>query len=63
MDVLRLELTHALPLFPEAVSVSSPLEKWEEVSLHPDSATNGIRKWRLEKKRCTSHHSSSELLW
>uniref|UniRef100_A0A673L9J8 PEX5-related protein-like n=1 Tax=Sinocyclocheilus rhinocerous TaxID=307959 RepID=A0A673L9J8_9TELE len=45
-------------------SVSSfPLEKWEEVSLHPDSALNGGRKWRYERKRCTSNHSSSELLW
>ncbi|XP_042573782.1 PEX5-related protein isoform X1 [Cyprinus carpio] len=42
---------------------SSPLEKWEEVSLHPDSALNGGRKWRYERKRCTSNHSSSELLW
>ncbi|XP_031415394.1 PEX5-related protein isoform X2 [Clupea harengus] len=56
------------PLNPErisldSVSVSSPMEKWEEVSLHPDSASNVGRKWRYEKKRCTSHHSSSELLW
>ncbi|XP_051555630.1 PEX5-related protein-like isoform X2 [Myxocyprinus asiaticus] len=42
---------------------SSPLEKWEEVNLHPDSALNGGRKWRSEKKRCNSNHSSSELLW
>ncbi|XP_063074904.1 PEX5-related protein [Engraulis encrasicolus] len=54
------------PLNPErmsldSVSMSSP--KWEEVSLHPDSAFNGARKWRYERKRCTSHHSSSELLW
>ncbi|XP_073704563.1 PEX5-related protein isoform X1 [Garra rufa] len=42
---------------------SSPLEKWEEVNLHPDSALNGGRKWRNERNRCTSNHSSSELLW
>ncbi|XP_056120727.1 PEX5-related protein isoform X1 [Rhinichthys klamathensis goyatoka] len=52
---------------PERVSLdsvsSSPLEKWEEVSLHPDSALNGGRKWRCERKRCTSNHSSTELLW
>ncbi|XP_056327448.1 PEX5-related protein isoform X2 [Danio aesculapii] len=42
---------------------SSPLDKWEEMSLHPDSALNGGRKWRNERKRCTSNHSSSELLW
>ncbi|KTF92819.1 hypothetical protein cypCar_00018667 [Cyprinus carpio] len=42
---------------------SSPLEKWEEVSLHPDSALNGGRKWRYERKRCTSNHSSRDLLW
>ncbi|XP_016305080.1 PEX5-related protein-like isoform X2 [Sinocyclocheilus anshuiensis] len=42
---------------------NSPLAKWEEVSLHPDSALNGGRKWRYERKRCTSNHSSSELLW
>ncbi|KAL6468278.1 hypothetical protein MHYP_G00239550 [Metynnis hypsauchen] len=42
---------------------SSPLEKWEDLSLHPDRAFNGGRTWRYEKKKCTSHHSSSELLW
>ncbi|XP_066508329.1 PEX5-related protein-like [Hoplias malabaricus] len=42
---------------------SSPLEKWEDLSLHPDRAFNGRRTWRYEKKKCTSHHSSSELLW
>ncbi|XP_057190166.1 PEX5-related protein isoform X2 [Triplophysa rosa] len=55
------------PSNPERASLdsvsSSPMEKWEEVSLHPDSALNRGRKWRYERKRCTSNHSSSELLW
>ncbi|XP_062412481.1 PEX5-related protein [Sardina pilchardus] len=57
------------PLNPERISLdsvsrgSSPKERWEEVSLRPDGAVNGPRKWRYEKKRCTSHHSSRELLW
>ncbi|CAI5677104.1 PEX5-related protein isoform X3 [Oreochromis niloticus] len=42
-----------------AVSLSSPLEKWEEVKL--DVEDSGRR--RRYEKRCTSHHSSSELLW
>uniref|UniRef100_A0A3B1JFV8 PEX5-related protein n=1 Tax=Astyanax mexicanus TaxID=7994 RepID=A0A3B1JFV8_ASTMX len=42
---------------------SSPLEKWEDLGLHRDRAFNGGRTWRNEKKKCTSHHSSSELLW
>ncbi|XP_070989536.1 PEX5-related protein isoform X1 [Oncorhynchus clarkii lewisi] len=46
----------------ESVSSSSPLEKWEEVNLHPEGALNDSRKRRYEKK-CTSHHSSSELIW
>ncbi|XP_035770830.1 PEX5-related protein [Neolamprologus brichardi] len=41
------------------VSLSSPLEKWEEVNLDVE---DGGRRRRYEK-RCTSHHSSSELLW
>ncbi|XP_051984788.1 PEX5-related protein-like [Xyrauchen texanus] len=55
------------PFNPERDSLdsvsSSPLEKWEDVSLHTDSALNEGRKWRSERKRCTSNHSSSELLW
>ncbi|XP_029559876.1 PEX5-related protein isoform X1 [Salmo trutta] len=46
----------------DSVSSSSPLEKWEEVNLHPEGALNDSRKRRYEKK-CTSHHSSSELIW
>ncbi|XP_029497897.1 PEX5-related protein isoform X2 [Oncorhynchus nerka] len=46
----------------ESVSSSSPLEKWEEVNLHPEGALNDSRKRRYENK-CTSHHSSSELIW
>lgn len=52
----------SIPAFHFAVSPSSPLEKWEELNFQPDSALNGGRKPRFEKK-CTSHHSSSELLW
>lgn len=44
----------------DSVSLSSPLEKWEEVNL--DSLEDVSRRKRYEK-RCTSHHSSSELLW
>ncbi|XP_071379199.1 LOW QUALITY PROTEIN: PEX5-related protein [Centroberyx affinis] len=44
----------------DSVSLSSPLEKWEEVNL--DGLVEAGRKRRYEK-RCTSHHSSSELLW
>ncbi|XP_042337127.1 PEX5-related protein-like, partial [Plectropomus leopardus] len=40
-------------------SLSSPLDKWDEVNLDVD---DGGHKRRHEK-RCTSHHSSSELLW
>ncbi|KAM7379879.1 hypothetical protein PAMP_005396 [Pampus punctatissimus] len=41
------------------VSLSSPLDKWDEVNL--DMEDRGCR--RRYEKRCTSHHSSSELLW
>ncbi|XP_051989220.1 PEX5-related protein isoform X2 [Xyrauchen texanus] len=55
------------PSIPERANLdsvsSSHLEKWEEVNLHPARALNGVRKWRSERKRCTSNHSSSELLW
>uniref|UniRef100_A0A3B4TPL1 PEX5-related protein n=1 Tax=Seriola dumerili TaxID=41447 RepID=A0A3B4TPL1_SERDU len=40
------------------VSLSSPLDKWDDVNL---DAEDGGRRRRYEK-RCTSHHSSSELL-
>uniref|UniRef100_A0AAY4B8X8 PEX5-related protein n=1 Tax=Denticeps clupeoides TaxID=299321 RepID=A0AAY4B8X8_9TELE len=41
-------------------NVPSPLEKWEELNVHPDR--NGSRKWKLERRR-SSKNSSSELLW
>ncbi|XP_075995850.1 PEX5-related protein-like isoform X2 [Genypterus blacodes] len=61
------ELIHHLPPSPrtpertslDSVSLSSPLDKWEEVNL--DSLEEG--GGRRRQKRCTSHHSSSELLW
>ncbi|XP_041694658.1 PEX5-related protein-like [Coregonus clupeaformis] len=43
-----------------AVNIASPLEKWEELYLHPER--NGSRKWKLERQR-SSKNSSSELLW
>lgn len=46
-------------LFLFTVSLSSPLDKWDEVNL--DVEDRGCR--RRYEKRCTSHHSSSELLW
>ncbi|XP_034147394.1 PEX5-related protein isoform X2 [Esox lucius] len=46
----------------DSVSSSSPLEKWEEANLHAEGSLNGTRRRRYET-RCTSHHSSSELLW
>ncbi|XP_035526183.1 PEX5-related protein-like [Morone saxatilis] len=42
----------------DSVSLSSPLDKWDEVNL--DVEDGGRRRY---EKRCTSHHSSSELLW
>ncbi|KAG7456913.1 hypothetical protein MATL_G00240830 [Megalops atlanticus] len=44
----------------DSVNISSSLEKWEEVNLHPER--NGSRKWKPERK-CSSKHSSSEFLW
>nr|XP_020480893.1 PEX5-related protein-like isoform X3 [Monopterus albus] len=54
---------HHVPL---TVSLSSPLDKWEELNL--DVEDRGRRgpnpnPNRRDEKRCTSHHSSSELLW
>ncbi|XP_034039576.1 PEX5-related protein [Thalassophryne amazonica] len=42
----------------DSVSLLSPLENWEELNLEED---RGQR--RSYEKKCTSHHSSSELLW
>ncbi|KAL0966574.1 hypothetical protein UPYG_G00296980 [Umbra pygmaea] len=70
-ELIQVEVEHSssprTPRTPERVSLdsvssSSPLEKWEEVNLHPEGSLNGMRKRRYEKK-CTSNHSSSELLW
>ncbi|XP_074789838.1 LOW QUALITY PROTEIN: PEX5-related protein [Myripristis murdjan] len=62
---VEVERLPASPRTPErisldSVSLSSPLDKWEEVNL--DGLLDGGRRRRYEK-RCTSHHSSSELLW
>ncbi|KAM4604808.1 PEX5-related protein [Polymixia lowei] len=65
-ELIQVDVEHlpSSPRTPErmsidSVSLSSPLEKWEEVNLDLDA---GSRRSRYEKK-CTSHHSSSELLW
>ncbi|CAI5677103.1 PEX5-related protein isoform X2 [Oreochromis niloticus] len=65
-ELIQVQVEHlpASPRTPErisldSVSLSSPLEKWEEVKL--DVEDSGRR--RRYEKRCTSHHSSSELLW
>ncbi|XP_042069754.1 PEX5-related protein isoform X2 [Haplochromis burtoni] len=65
-ELIQVQVEHlpASPRTPErisldSVSLSSPLEKWEEVNLDVE---DGGRRRRYEK-RCTSHHSSSELLW
>ncbi|XP_049931017.1 PEX5-related protein-like [Epinephelus moara] len=65
-ELIQVEVEHlpASPRTPErisldSVSLSSPLDKWDEVNL--DVEDGGHRK-RYEK-RCTSHHSSNELLW
>ncbi|XP_018616753.1 PEX5-related protein-like [Scleropages formosus] len=44
----------------DSVNVSSPLEKWEDLTLHPER--NSSRKWKLERRR-SSKNSSSEFLW
>ncbi|XP_043990959.1 PEX5-related protein [Gambusia affinis] len=43
----------------DSVSLSSPLDKWDELDLDLE---DGGRRRRCQA-RCTSHHSSSELLW
>ncbi|XP_068197483.1 PEX5-related protein [Antennarius striatus] len=60
---VEVERLPASPRTPErisldSVSLSSPLDKWDEVNL--DVEDRGRRRY---EKRCTSHHSSSELLW
>ncbi|XP_031697125.1 PEX5-related protein-like, partial [Anarrhichthys ocellatus] len=65
-ELIQVEVEHlpASPRTPErvsldSVSLSSPLDKWDEVNL--DVEDGGLR--RRHEKRCTSQHSSSELLW
>ncbi|XP_041849022.1 PEX5-related protein isoform X2 [Melanotaenia boesemani] len=65
-ELIQVEVEHlpASPRTPErisldSVSLSSPLDKWDELNLDVE---DGVRRRRYEK-RCTSHHSSSELLW
>ncbi|XP_030258958.1 PEX5-related protein isoform X1 [Sparus aurata] len=64
-ELIQVEVEHlpASPRTPErisldSVSLSSPLDKWDDVNL--DVEDGGRRRY---EKRCTSHHSSSELLW
>ncbi|KAK2822972.1 hypothetical protein Q5P01_023037 [Channa striata] len=65
-ELIQVEVEHlpASPRTPERISLdsgslSSPLDKWDEVNL--DVVDRGRRR-RFEN-RCTSHHSSSEVLW
>nr|XP_043872458.1 PEX5-related protein-like isoform X2 [Solea senegalensis] len=48
-ELIRVEAEHL-----DSVSLSPPLDHWDEV--------DGGRR-RTPEKRCSSHHSSSELLW
>ncbi|XP_026219190.1 PEX5-related protein isoform X2 [Anabas testudineus] len=65
-ELIQVEVEH-LPTSPrtperislDSVSLLSPPDKWDEVKLDLE---DGRRRKRYEK-RCTSHHSSSELLW
>ncbi|KAM6919874.1 PEX5-related protein [Lycodopsis pacificus] len=65
-ELIQVEVEHlpASPRTPErvsldSVSLSSPLDKWDEVNLDVEDGGLG----RRHEKRCTSQHSSSELLW
>ncbi|XP_040003202.1 PEX5-related protein isoform X2 [Xiphias gladius] len=65
-ELIQVEVEHlpGSPRTPErisldSVSLSSPLDKWDE--MNQDVEDRGRR--RRYVKRCTSHHSSSELLW
>ncbi|KAJ8356862.1 hypothetical protein SKAU_G00196560 [Synaphobranchus kaupii] len=65
-DRIQVDMKHAtlhlqnLPMSVDSVNIPPSLEKWEEVNLHPERS--GSRKWKWERK-CSSIHSSSELLW
>ncbi|XP_056607505.1 PEX5-related protein isoform X2 [Triplophysa dalaica] len=43
----------------DSAAVTSSLEKWEELNLHPER--NGNRKWKLERRR--SSKLSGEFMW
>uniref|UniRef100_A0A3P8RSB2 PEX5-related protein n=1 Tax=Amphiprion percula TaxID=161767 RepID=A0A3P8RSB2_AMPPE len=64
-ELIQVEVEHlSSPRTPErvsldSVSLSSPLDKWDDVNLEVEDS---VCRRRYEK-RCTSHHSSSELLW
>ncbi|XP_054483234.1 PEX5-related protein [Anoplopoma fimbria] len=65
-ELIQVEVEHlpSSPRTPErisldSVSLSSPLDRREEENL--DGEDGGVR--RRQENRCTSHHSSSELLW
>ncbi|KAF1383152.1 hypothetical protein PFLUV_G00128330 [Perca fluviatilis] len=47
------------PISLDSVSLPSPRDKWDEVNLDVEDAGGRTR----DERRCTSHHSSSELLW
>ncbi|KAK5611373.1 hypothetical protein CRENBAI_017641 [Crenichthys baileyi] len=66
-ELIQVQVEHlpASPKTPEIISLdsaslTSPLDKWDEVNL--DLEDGGGRRRQCEN-RCTSHHSSSELLW
>ncbi|KPP77233.1 PEX5-related protein-like [Scleropages formosus] len=40
----------------DSVNVSSPLEKWEDLTLHPER--NSSRKWKLERRRSSKNSST-----
>ncbi|XP_061098647.1 PEX5-related protein-like [Conger conger] len=64
-DRIQADIKHATPNLPnlqmsvDSVNSPPPLEKWEEVNLHPERS--GSKKWKWERK-CSSKHSSSEFL-
>ncbi|XP_066519980.1 PEX5-related protein [Hoplias malabaricus] len=43
----------------DSVTIPSPLEKWEELNLHPERT--GSRKWKLDRRR--SSKNSGEFIW
>ncbi|KAM8849194.1 PEX5-related protein isoform 2-T2 [Spinachia spinachia] len=63
-ELIQVEHLPARPRTPERTSQdsgagSTPPRRWDEVKL--DVEDGGLRRRR--ERRCTSHHSSSELLW